>query len=187
MRSQATCPSCHCVLLTCHLSRCLHFYARVSTESWKTKLKSHCLHKVKGLPWPCRRASPLPRLSRSGPCLDSSYLCCPIHGFHCLLHEIRELISKQVRNKNLLISKLNSKPIFFYFTLFTLQYCIDFAIHQHESATGSQSWAPLLPPSPYHPSGSSQCISPKHLYPASNLDWQLVSYMISYMFQCHKI
>ena len=25
----------------------------------------------------------------------------------------------------------------------------------------SQSWTPLLPPSPYHPSGSSQCTSPK--------------------------
>ena len=35
---------------------------------------------------------------------------------------------------------------------FTLQYCIGFAIHQHESAMGvtcSQSWTPLPPPSPY--------------------------------------
>ena len=31
--------------------------------------------------------------------------------------------------------------------------------------TCSPSWTPLLPPSPYHPSGSSQCTSPKH--PAS--------------------
>ena len=28
--------------------------------------------------------------------------------------------------------------------------------------TCSPSWTPLPPPSPYHPSGSSQCISPKH-------------------------
>ena len=28
--------------------------------------------------------------------------------------------------------------------------------------TCSQSWNPLLPPSPYHLSGSSQCTSPKH-------------------------
>ena len=28
--------------------------------------------------------------------------------------------------------------------------------------TWSQSWTPLPPPSPYHPSGSSQCTSPKH-------------------------
>ena len=28
--------------------------------------------------------------------------------------------------------------------------------------TCSPSWTPLPPPCPYHPSGSSQCISPKH-------------------------
>ena len=28
--------------------------------------------------------------------------------------------------------------------------------------TCSQSWTPLPPPSPYHPSGSYQCTSPKH-------------------------
>ena len=28
--------------------------------------------------------------------------------------------------------------------------------------TCSQSWTPLPPPYPYHPSGSSQCTSPKH-------------------------
>ena len=51
--------------------------------------------------------------------------------------------------------------LFFYF--FTLQYCIGFSIYQHESATGIQVF-PILnpPPSPFHPSGSSQCTSPKH-------------------------
>ena len=50
----------------------------------------------------------------------------------------------------------------------------------------SQTWTPLPPPTPYHLSGSSPCTSPNILYPASNTDWQFISYMIVYMFQCHS-
>ena len=34
-------------------------------------------------------------------------------------------------------------------------------MHQPQVYTCSPSWTPLPPPSPYHPSGSSQCTSPK--------------------------
>ena len=80
--------------------------------------------------------------------------------------------------------------IFNFFPLyFTLQYCIGFAIHQHESAMGVHQFPNLtpfhFPPhtiSLGHPSAPAQSI----MYPASNLDWRFISFMILYMFQCHS-
>ena len=69
--------------------------------------------------------------------------------------------------------------ILFFIIFFTLQYCTGFAIHQHASATGVHvfpSWSPLPPPSPYHPSVSSQCTSPKH--PVSCIEPGLVIHFL---------
>ena len=51
----------------------------------------------------------------------------------------------------------------------------------------SPSQSPLLPPSPSHPSGSSQCTSPEHLSHASNLGWWSVSTLIVSLFQCYSL
>ena len=79
----------------------------------------------------------------------------------------------------------------FNWRLITLQYCIGFAVHQLESATGIHMFPSLKPP-PTSLSVPSLWVIPVHqphdtiLYHALNLDWRFVSYMILYMFQCHS-
>ena len=83
--------------------------------------------------------------------------------------------------------KFFSNLIQFYFL--TLQYCIGFAIYQNESATGIHVFPILNPPLtslPIIPLGRPSAPAPSIQNRASNLDWQLVSYMILYMFQCHS-
>ena len=86
--------------------------------------------------------------------------------------------------------------LFFKFTYFnwrliTLQYCIGFAIHQHESTMGVHEFLILKPPPTFLPPhtislGHPSAPAPSILYPALNLDWWFISYMILYMFQCHS-
>ena len=86
-------------------------------------------------------------------------------------------------------------PFLFFlnFILFlNLKHCICFAKHQNESATGIHVLPILKPPPsfllPPHsiPLGRPSVPAPSIQYRASNLDWQLVSYMILHMFQCHS-
>ena len=71
--------------------------------------------------------------------------------------------------------------MFFYIfkNFFTLQFCIGFAIHQHESTTCVHKFPllnPLSSPSPYHPCGLSQCTNPKH--PVSCFEPRLVIHFL---------
>ena len=52
--------------------------------------------------------------------------------------------------------------------------------------TCSPSWTPLPPPSPYYPSGSSQCTSPGHPVSCIEPGLAIHFYMILYMFQCNS-
>ena len=87
----------------------------------------------------------------------------------------------------ILFSYLFFSFIFISWRLITLPYCSGFC-HTltwiSHGFTCSPSWTPLPPPSPSHPSGSSQCTSPDQLSHASDLDWRSVSHLIIYMFRC---
>ena len=83
--------------------------------------------------------------------------------------------------KRLFSSSLLSFFFFFFFLFFTLQYCIGFAIHWHESSTGVHEFPilkPLPPPTPYHLSVSSPCTSPKH--PVSCIEHRLAIRFLHY-------
>ena len=75
------------------------------------------------------------------------------------------------------VSCIAVRFFFFFFLIFKLHNCISFAKYQNESITGIHV-LPILnpPPSPYYPSGSSQCTSPKH--PVSCIEPGLASRFI---------
>ena len=51
---------------------------------------------------------------------------------------------------------------YYYFLLYNIVLVLPYTnMHPPRVYTCSPSWTPLPPPSPYHPSGSSQCTSPK--------------------------
>ena len=98
---------------------------------------------------------------------------CP---YNCTLNLFSDFYSSHIKN------------LFFSFIIiiiiFTLQYCIGFAIHQHESATGVHVFPilnPLPPPSHTIPLSHPSAPAPSFLYPASKLDWRFVSYMTTFL------
>src|SRR5574340_457495 len=75
--------------------------------------------------------------------------------------------------------------IFFYFTIL-YWFCHTSTCIRH-GCTGVPHPEPPshLPPHTI-PLGHPSAPAPSFLYPASNLDWRFISYMILYMFQCHS-
>ena len=103
---------------------------------------------------------------------------------------IRHGLAIQFLHDSMLFHFLFFSYLFFNFTLFYFTilcwFCHTSTWIRHEC-----TWVP----NPEHPSHlPSQTISlghpsapvPNILYPASNLDWRFISYMILYMFQCHS-
>ena len=86
------------------------------------------------------------------------------------------------------LSKMSGSRLVITSSLFTLQYCIGFAIHQHESAIGIHMFLILnpLPPPRSISLGHLSAPAPSIQYHALNLHWRFVTYMILYMFQCHS-
>ena len=75
--------------------------------------------------------------------------------------------------------------ILFNFTIFYWFCHISKWIHHKYTCVPHSEPSSLLPPGTI-PLGRPSAPAPSIQYHASNLEWQLVSYMILYMFQCHS-
>ena len=74
--------------------------------------------------------------------------------------------------------------VFISWRLITLQYCSAFCHTLTWVSHGFMCVPHPDPPSPSHPSRSSQCTRSEHLSHASNLGWRSVSRLMIYMFRC---
>ena len=80
-----------------------------------------------------------------------------------------------------------STSFLFYFFYFTILYwfCHTSTCIRHRCTRVPNPEPPSHLPPHTIPLGHPSAPAPSFLYPASNLDWRFVSYMILYMFWCH--
>ena len=94
-------------------------------------------------------------------------------------------------NRKMKVAKENWKISFSFFNFIIIIILVGFAIHSHESAMGIHVFPILSLPLTSRPIPTFrviQCIIPLSTLPhASNLDWQSISYMVIYMFQCYSL
>ena len=87
--------------------------------------------------------------------------------------------------KNWLIWKDSFYYYYYYYLLYNIVLVLPYInIHPPRVYTCSSSWSLPAPHFPLHtiPLGHPSAPAPSFLYPASNLDWPFISYMILYMF-----
>ena len=88
----------------------------------------------------------------------------------------RSLVTQTVTSL-LILFLLNLLFYFIFFLLYNVVLVLPYInMNQPWVYTCSPSWNPLPPPSPYHPSGSSHCTSPKH--PVSCIELGLVIHLL---------
>ena len=87
-----------------------------------------------------------------------------ISGFlQFILTKYMQMYLAYQRNQFLLMNLLYFFKFYFIFKLYNIVLVLpNIEMNPPQVYTCSPSWTLLPPPSPYHPSGSSQCTSPKH-------------------------